>query len=240
MGRTARVSVVIPVYNGSYFLESCVVELRSYFAKRGVPYELLIAEDGSTDGSRALCRVLQSRYPEITLIQEEERLGRGESLRRAIRMATGDVILYTDVDMATDLRHMDTLIGHVTNGDDIVTGSRYLRGSHAERSIPRLVASRIYNRMVRILLDSHISDHQCGFKAFKREAALRLLPHVKSGHWFWDTEILVRAQIGGLRVSEIPVDWLESPADRSTVKLASDSFRFFSEILRLRMDLNSG
>jgi len=234
------VSVVVPVYNGGYFLQSCVTQLRSYFAEKGLPYELLIAEDGSTDESKALCQVLKDRYPEITLIQAQERLGRGESLQRAIRIAAGNVILYTDVDMATDLRHMDTVIGHVTNGDDIVTGSRYLPGSAAKRSFARLVASRIYNRIVRTLLDSHVSDHQCGFKAFKREAVLRLLPHVRSGHWFWDTEILVRGQISGLRVSEIPVDWVESPADRSTVKLAGDSFRFFCEVLRLRVELNSG
>jgi len=232
------ISVVIPVYNGSYYLERCIADLRAHFVKRGIPYELLIAEDGSTDGSKALCRELRARYPELTIVQAEERLGRGESLRRAIRAATGDVVLYTDVDMATDIRYLDPLIEHVTNGDDIATGSRYLHGSIARRRLPRLIASRAYNRMVRLLLDSHVTDHQCGFKAFKRQSILELLPYVKSGDWFWDTEILVRAQLRGFRVAEIPVEWAESPADRSTVKLASDSIRFFLEVLRLRSELN--
>lgn len=238
MSLQPKISVVIPVYNGSFYLESCVIDLRAHFTERGIPYELLIAEDGSTDGSKALCRELRARYPELTLIQAEERLGRGESLRRAIRAATGDVVLYTDVDMATDIRHLDALIEHVSNGDDIATGSRYLQGSLAKRSLPRLIASRAYNRMVRLLLNSHVRDHQCGFKAFKRDSILELLPQVKAGDWFWDTEILVRAQLGGFRVAEIPVEWAESPADRSTVKLASDSFRFFFEVLRLRSELN--
>ncbi len=233
------VSVVVPVYNGSYFLESCVTQLRDHFAERRTPYEILIAEDGSTDGSKALCRTLRDRYPEVTLLQDEARLGRGESLRRAIQAAHGDVVLYMDVDMATDLRYVDPLVASVTDGHDVATGSRYLPGSHAERRLPRLVASRVYNRMVRMLLDSEITDHQCGFKAFKKDAILRLLPEVESGDWFWDTEILVRAQLGGFRVEELPVEWSESPADQSTVRLAGDSVRFFFELLRLRSELNA-
>ena len=233
------VSAVVPVYNGSYFLDSCVSQLRGYLGQRGGPYEILIAEDGSTDGSKALCLKLHERYPEVTLIQAPVRLGRGESLRRAMSMAKGDIVLYMDVDMATDLRYLDPLIAHVANGHDVATGSRYLSGSHANRRLPRLVASLLYNRMVRLLLDSEITDHQCGFKAFKKRAVLALLPAVESGEWFWDTEILVRAQLQGMRVAEIPVDWTESPADRSTVKLARDSLRFFFEVLRLRGQLNA-
>lgn len=232
------VSVVVPVYNGSYFLESCVTQLREHFAERRTPYEILIAEDGSTDGSKNLCRALRDRFPEVSLLQDERRLGRGESLRRAIRAARGDIVLYMDVDMATDMRYLDPLIGSVADGHDVATGSRYLPGSHADRRLPRLVASRVYNRMVRALLGSEITDHQCGFKAFKKDAVLQLLPQVGSGDWFWDTEILVRAQLGGLRVQELPVEWSESPADRSTVRLASDSVRFFFELLRLRSELN--
>ena len=237
--RKPAVSVVVPVYNGSYFLESCVTQLREHFAERSTSYEILIAEDGSTDGSKALCRVLRDRFPEVTLLQDETRLGRGESLRRAIRAAQGGIVLYMDVDMATDLRYLDPLIASVADGHDIATGSRYLPGSHAERRLPRLVASRIYNRMVRSLLDSEITDHQCGFKAFKKDAILGLLPYVESGDWFWDTEILVRAQLSGLRVEELPVEWSESPADESTVRLASDSIRFFFELVRLRSELNA-
>ncbi len=233
-----EISVVVPVYNGSYFLESCVTQLRAHFAERGTAYEILIAEDGSTDGSKALCRVLRERFPEVTLLQDERRLGRGESLRRAIKAAKGRIVLYMDVDMATDFRHLDPLVDSVADGHDIATGSRYLPGSHAQRHLPRLVASRIYNRMVRMLLNSEITDHQCGFKAFKREAILQLLPQVESGDWFWDTEILVRAQLTGLRVQELPVDWTESPADQSSVRLAADSMRFFFELLRLRAELN--
>ncbi len=234
-----KVSVVVPVYNGSYFLESCVLQLRQYFSASGTPHEIIIAEDGSTDGSKALCRELKDRFPDIQLLMGAKRLGRGESLRRAIAAARGDVILYTDVDMATDLRHMGDLVREVSNGEDIVTGSRYLPGAQAERMLTRLVASRVYNRLVRLLLGSTLTDHQCGFKAFKRNAILRLLPEVKAEHWFWDTEILVRAQAEGLRVGEVPVQWSESEADQSTVRLMRDSMSFLSEIIRLKADLEA-
>ena len=124
------VSVVVPVYNGSYFLESCVTQLRGYFAERGTPCEIIIAEDGSTDGSKALCRDLKGRFPEIQLLMEPDRLGRGESLRRAIAASHGDVILYTDVDMATDIRHMDELIRGVSDGEDIVKPADSTGPSH--------------------------------------------------------------------------------------------------------------
>lgn len=232
--------MIVPVYNGSEYLRECVEDLRAHFRHGGTPYELIIAEDGSTDGSKALCKQLQAEYPDLRLIQDERRLGRGASLRRAIQETKGDVVVYTDVDMATDLTCMDHLIHQAANGADIVTGSRYLPDSRVERSLPRLVSSIVYNNLVQRLLDSRITDHQCGFKAFKREVALDLLPQVKSTHWFWDTEILVRAQRSGYRVSEIAIRWQEAKYGRSTVRLASDAAHFFSEILRLRAELESG
>jgi hypothetical protein len=114
-----------------------------------------------------------------------------------------------------------------------------LPGSSAERGFVRLTASLVYNRLVRSLLDSRLSDHQCGFKAFKRQVILDLLPQVKCTHWFWDTEILVRAQREGFRVMEIPVRWHESKPDKSTVKLADDVFHFLHEVIRLRQELYS-
>lgn len=235
--QTPSVFVVVPVYNGSFYLESCVSQLRSYFASRQLSYELIIAEDGSTDGSKALCRDLLTRFPDIRLLEASERLGRGESLRRAIQLAEAEIGLYTDVDMATDLTYMDDLIARVSDGEDIVTASRYLPESASQRVLPRLIASRVYNRLVRLLLGSQVTDHQCGFKAFKRKAILELLPTVKADHWFWDTEILVRAQLAGFRVGEVPVHWSEGPAEKSTVRLLRDSIRFMSELVRLKLEL---
>ncbi len=233
------VSVIVPVFNGSDYLTNCIDNVRSCFESQGAPYELIIAEDGSTDGTKALLKELTERDPSLKLIQDEHRLGRGASLCRAIQQTKGDVIVYTDVDMATDIGHLGQLITCVQDGADVATGSRYLPDSQATRSLPRLVSSLVYNDLARRLLASKLTDHQCGFKAFKRSVVLDLLPQVHSSHWFWDTEILVRAQRSGYRVKEIPVHWQESKYGKSTVKLASDSMHFMRDLLRLRDELET-
>ncbi len=232
-----RVSIVVPVYNGFSFLGRCIDELHLRLTRSVYDWELLIAEDGSTDGTKELCRKLKERYPDVKFLQEDLRLGRGESLRRTLQLATGDILLYSDVDMSTDLRHIGQLIDCIRKGADIVTGSRYLPGSWAERGLVRLFASRSYNALVRMTLGSRLTDHQCGFKAFRRSAILALMPKTKANHWFWDTEILIRAQHEGYRIVEIPVRWQETEPGKTTVRLARDTFTFLNEIRRLRGEL---
>lgn len=155
---------------------------------------------------------------------------------RAVERASGRYVVYVDVDLATDLAHLDELVAHVQNGSSISTGSRYARGSQTERKVSRFVTSLVYNSVVRLLLGSSLSDHQCGFKAFDRRALNRLLPHVNSHHWFWDTEVLVRAQAMGFKVAEVPVRWRES-SEGTTVRLFHDVPYFLRELIDLRKDL---
>lgn len=230
-------SVLVPVYNGAPYLESCLGALVSALTPKPYEWEIIVCEDGSTDGTKQLCEVLRTRYPQARFINSDRRLGRGGALSRAVEDAKGEILAYVDVDMATDARHLDALVHHAANGSDMVTGSRYLRGSTSRRTLGRLAYSRFYNGLIRLLFRSSIHDHQCGFKAFKREALEAVLPQVKSRHWFWDTEILVRAQAMGLRVSEIPVDWEENP-EHTTINLRKDVPYFLREIMALRKELS--
>ena len=234
---TVKVSVIIPVYNGAPYLETCLEKVRSHLIASGYAWEILVAEDGSTDGTKELCRKLRAQYPDVDFTNEDRRLGRGASLERSLMAATGDVMVYCDVDMATDPSHLDDLVSAILGGYDIVTGSRYLPESAVQRTPSRLIASRAYNALVRRLLGSKLSDHQCGFKAFKRDTVLGILPDVESRHWFWDTEVLVRAQHEGLLIAEIPVRWHESRNGKTTVRLVSDTVKFLEEVARLRRDL---
>jgi len=179
---------------------------------------------------------LKARYPQVRFINSGRRLGRGGALTRAAEEARGEILAYLDVDMATDARHLDELVAHASNGSDVVTGSRYLQGSRSRRTFGRLAYSKFYNRIVRLLFGSKIKDHQCGFKAFKREALEAVLPRVRSSHWFWDTEVLVRAQAMGMRVDEIPVDWEENP-EHTTINLRKDVPYFLREMMALRREL---
>ena len=225
-----EVTVVIPVYNDLYSLEIAIprsIEILSRITDR---FELIIAEDGSTDGCAELVRQYEQRDTRIHLLHSDERLGRGKALNRAIYESGGNIICYYDVDLATDMQHLPELIGAIHEGADIATGSRLMPGSDSVRTGGREIASRSYNFLVRLFLGSRIYDHQCGFKAFNKEYILPILPSIHSNHWFWDTEILVRTQRHGARICEFPVRWR---AGKGTTVKIKDVFEMGSSILRL-------
>jgi glycosyltransferase involved in cell wall biosynthesis len=225
-----EVTVVIPVYNDLYSLEIAIprsIEILSRITDR---FELIIAEDGSTDGCAGLVRQYEQRDTRIHLLHSDERLGRGKALNRAIYESGGNIICYYDVDLATDMQHLPELIGAIREGADIATGSRLMPGSDSVRTGGREIASRSYNFLVRLFLGSRIYDHQCGFKAFNKEYILPVLPSIHSNHWFWDTEILVRTQRHGARIREFPVRWR---AGKGTTVKIKDVFEMGSSILRL-------
>jgi len=225
-----EVTVVIPVYNDLYSLEIAIprsIEILSRITDR---FELIIAEDGSTDGCAELVRQYEQRDTRIHLLHSDERLGRGKALNRAIYESGGNIICYYDVDLATDMQHLPELIGAIREGADIATGSRLMPGSDSVRTGGREIASRSYNFLVRLFLGSRIYDHQCGFKAFNKEYILPILPSIHSNHWFWDTEILVRTQRHGARIREFPVRWR---AGKGTPVKVKDVFEMGSSILRL-------
>jgi glycosyltransferase involved in cell wall biosynthesis len=224
------VTVVIPVFNDLHALEIAVPRSIEILSRITSGFELIIAEDGSTDGSADFVRQYELRDPRIHLLHSDERLGRGKALNRAIYESKANIVCYYDVDLATDLQHLPELIGSIREGADIATGSRLMPGSDTLRSGGREIASRTYNFLVRFFLGSRIYDHQCGFKAFNKEHILPILPAIRSSHWFWDTEILVRTQRNGARISEFPVRWRAGKV--TTVKI-KDIFEMGSSILRL-------
>jgi glycosyltransferase AglD len=225
-----EVSAVIPVFNDRAALETAIP--LSLAALEGITpsFELIIAEDGSTDGTPEFVREKAAADPRVRLLHSDERQGRGRALNRAFREARGSIVCYYDADLATDLRHLGELIGAVRAGAEIATGSRLMPGSDVERTGERELASRAYNALVRLILGSRIHDHQCGFKAFRRDRILSLIPSVAAPHWFWDTEVLVRGQRAGYRVAEFPV--VGRTGKKTTVRL-KDVFEMGGAILTL-------
>ncbi|AKB73751.1 Dolichol-P-glucose synthetase [Methanosarcina lacustris Z-7289] len=146
------------------------------------------------------------------------------------------MLCYIDVDLATDMSYLEKLVRAVsTDGYDFATGSRIMPDSDAKRPFKREFASWGYNSLVRLLLHSKLYDHQCGFKAFRRGALFELLDDIENQHWFWDTELLVRAQQRGYRVLEFPVYWRHGGS--SKVNLVKDVLGMGSEIFRLWWEL---
>jgi len=225
-----EVTAIIPVFNDRKSLEIAIPASIKSLSEITPAFEILIAEDGSTDGSAELVTEYKKKEPRLSLLHSDERQGRGRALNRAIHEARGSIVCYYDVDLATDMHHLKELIGAIRQGYDISTGSRLMPDSDIVRTGGREIASRSYNSLVRLILGSRVFDHQCGFKAFNHEHILAILPTIRDNHWFWDTEILVRAQKQGYQVHEFPVHWR---AGKGTTVRIKDVFSMGSAIVRL-------
>lgn len=203
-----QISIIVPIHNDAAVLPSTLASLKKALGTTGKDYEILLAEDGSTDESQAVAERL--RMDDTILLHSPIRLGKGAAISAAIRAASAPVVVFTDADVSADLSVLPVLIREIENGADISVGSRLLADSGVVgRSTIRELSSRGYNLMVRLLFRTAIHDHQCGLKAFRKSSILPLLTEVKATSWFWDTELLIRAQAKALKVSEIPIHWVE-------------------------------
>lgn len=226
-----EVSIVLPAYNEADRIEDAVEKTIDFLKGIASTYEIIIAEDGSTDGTDKIASILSKKYPFVEHFHSDERLGRGRALRNAFENSRGKILAYMDVDLSTDIKHLKKLIDLIRGGYDIVTGSRMLPESKVERPFSRKIASSVYNFIVRFLFKTEIRDHQCGFKSFKRGPLLDLLNEVSASHWFWDTEILIRASRKKYRIKEISIEW--KYRKKTKVNLLTDTIKMFIEILKL-------
>jgi glycosyltransferase involved in cell wall biosynthesis len=232
--RRVELSAVLPAHNEVGKLEEAVRQTKQALADCCSSYELLVAEDGSTDGTAELASRIATEDPSVRHIHSDTRLGKGGALTRAFQSARGDILFFMDVDLSTDLAYLKPLINAIRDEHfDLAIGSRRLKGSVVTRSLKRGTMSAVYNALVRLILHSKLRDHQCGFKAGRTVVLLRLLTEIEDTHLFWDTELLVRAQRNGYRIKELPVHWEDKGAANTKVKAVSDSTKMFSNILRL-------
>ena len=204
------VSIVVPVHDEAATVranvEILLASLRADFPFR---FEVVVAENGSTDRTREIARALASEHDEVELVTLE-RKGRGGALRHAWSASAADVLCYMDVDLSTNLESLLPLVTPLLSGQsEVAIGTRLARRAHVRRRLKRELLSRGYNLIVRVLFRAGFSDAQCGFKAIRAGAARRLLPLVEDDGWFFDTELLLLAERNGLRIHEVAVDWIE-------------------------------
>ena len=210
-----KVQVVVPVYNEERRLARSLPVLHTYLTRR-LPWawEVVIAENGSTDRTPEVAAELAAKYEGVRVVRLPEP-GRGRALKAVWSEAEAEVVSYMDVDLATDLEAFARLIEPLAAGThEVAIGSRLMPGAQVARGWKREVCSRVYNRLVRLLLGTRFSDAQCGFKALRREAAQALLARVEDTGWFFDTELLVWAERLGYRIFELPVRWADDPDSR--------------------------
>src|SRR4051812_1126886 len=207
--------VVVPVHNEEAGLERSVRRLHTHLVETfPYPFRITIADNGSTDATLLVAETLQAALPDLQVVHIEG-TGRGRALRTAWSGSDAAVLAYMDVDLSTDLSALLPLVAPLISGhSDIAIGSRLAPGSRVVRGPRREFVSRGYNLLLRRALAARFTDAQCGFKAVRADVAARLLPMVEDTGWFFDTELLVLAERCGLRIAEVPVDWVDDPDSR--------------------------
>ena len=233
------VDVVIPVYNEERDLGPSVRRLHKFLTSR-FPFSaaITIADNASKDGTLAVAQGLAKELPRVRVLHLDAK-GRGRALRAAWLQSDAPVVAYMDVDLSTDLNALLPLVAPLLSGhSDLAIGSRLAHGARVKRGPKRELISRAYMLVLRLALGAHFSDAQCGFKAVRTSVARQLVPSVRDESWFFDTELLIRAQRAGPRVHEVPVDWTDDPDSRvAIVRTAIDDLR---GVWRLRFGSGSG
>jgi glycosyltransferase involved in cell wall biosynthesis len=226
------VDIVIPVHNERVTLEGSVRMLHGYLAATfPFSWQITIVDNASTDGTLQIARRLMYELAEVGAIHLPEK-GRGRALRTAWLASGAEVVAYMDVDLSTDLSALLPLVAPLMSShSDVAIGTRLHQGARVTRCAKRELISRGYNHLLRLALRARFTDAQCGFKALRAQAAHELLPLVADQGWFFDTELLVLAQRRGLRIHEVPVDWVEDTDSR--VEIVPTALADLRGVLRL-------
>lgn len=222
------VSVFVPAYNEEGIIGANILKLykKMLFLKRD--FDVYLVDDGSTDNTQKIGKAM-SKKPRFHYIRFDKGPSRRENLALAFRKSKKDIIMFIDADLSTSLDYLKKVLNKIDGGYDISIGSRY-SGIKPKRKLSRRIISAVYNLFLRLYFGSKVRDHQCGFKAFDRKCLLKLLDEMgydKSFHrgWFWDAELLIRAQNNSYSIAEVPVEWKSG---------ARSTFRFGVELKMLK------
>jgi putative flippase GtrA len=231
--------VVVPVYNEQVALGDSVRRLHRYLSEQfPFTFRITIADNASIDATPAVAAGLAQEFDEVRVCRLEQK-GRGRALHTVWSTSDAPVLAYMDVDLSTDLAALLPLVAPLISGhSDVAIGTRLSRGSRVVRGAKREVISRCYNLILRSTLSARFSDAQCGFKAIRSDVAQGLLPHVSDTGWFFDTELLVLAERSGLRIHEVPVDWIDDPDSR--VDIVATAVADLKGVARLLKGFASG
>ncbi len=233
------VEIVVPVFDEEADLARSIRLLHS-FLRTSFPFSfrITIADNASGDGTWDVARSLADGIPGVRAVRLDEK-GRGGALHAVWSASDAAVLAYMDVDLSTDLAALLPLVASVLSGhSDLAIGTRLSRSARVVRGPKRELISRCYNRLLRTALSARFSDAQCGFKAIRADRARSLLPLVHDTGWFFDTELLVLAERAGLRIHEVPVDWVDDPDSR--VDVVATAVADLKGVARLARGLATG
>ncbi len=230
-----HLSIVIPAFNEERRLPQTLETIAGFLNAKKYSSEVVVVDDCSQDRTRAVA--LAAGFPKsirVRVLSNARNRGKGASVRRGMAAARGEYVLFTDADLSTPIRDLDTLLSGMECGADVVIGSRAVPGAKVLTPQPwyREFMGKTFNRFVQSLVLPGLRDTQCGFKLFRRTAVRRIFPHVATPRFGFDVEVLYLARRGKLAIAELPVEWHNSLA--STVSPLKDSLTMFVDLFRIR------
>ena len=232
-----EISILLPAYNEALQIERCIREVERAVRSFSASYEIIVAEDGSTDGTENIAAKLSQSNPHLSLLHSPVRLGKGKAIKRALRSAKGKVIVFMDVDLATSLDFLPQIVKLAQTRGGMAIGSRHVKSARVKRRVSRTLCSLTYNLFVRGFFLDGVRDHQCGFKAMRREVAEVLLGKSESDGFFFDTEMILWCRKLGFPVTEVGVEWSETRKEGgSAVRLFSDATRLGLDLVKFRLN----
>jgi glycosyltransferase involved in cell wall biosynthesis len=230
-----EISILLPAFNEATQIEKCILEVEAAVRSFSKSYEIIVSEDGSTDGTDILVAQITEHNPNLFLLHSPSRLGKGKAIKNAVNFSRGRIITFMDVDLATNLECLPQLLKVVRKNGGMAIGSRHIKGSRVQRRVSRTLFSLTYNLAVRLLFLDRIHDHQCGFKTMSREVAESVLNVSKSDGYFFDTEVILRCKQLGFPVVEVAVQWAERNKGASKVNPVRDAGKMGLDLLAFRL-----
>lgn len=227
-----KLSIILPVKNQEENIKKNFASICNYLDK--YDSEIIVVESNSTDSSLPLLEELNKKYKFILYTTTGK--GEGKAIKEGVRIASGDIIGYFDMDLSVPLKFIDDVVRRFeSSDDDIVVGNKYLKQSKAQRTMVRLVVSRVFNGILRVVFNSRVGDHACGFKFYKASFIKTSILQVKDDRSFFDDEMLLLAQAKNAKIYELPVEFYES--GQTTLRF-NDILYILQKIIELRLRIN--
>jgi dolichyl-phosphate beta-glucosyltransferase len=229
-----RLSVVIPCYNEEQRLPQTVERIEHFLDARPEPYELILVDDGSADGTRKVMDTAAARNRSVRIVPLPQNRGKGRALAEGVKVSRGENVLVTDADLSTPIEELDKLQAALAAGAGVAIASRAIKGSHIELAQPlyRVAMGKVFNLIVQVVLLPGIWDTQCGFKLFRGDVAREVFPRLTTDGFGYDPEALYLAKKKGVRIAEVPVSWRNSAPTK--VMAFRSSLDMFMHVVRVR------
>lgn len=231
-------SIIIPLFNETRRLPKSIGLIFDFFKNNNQKTELIFVNDGSSDTTLELLHSYKKDY-DFKIISYEQNMGKGFAVRKGVLAATGDWVVFFDIDLATPLEEFNNLLNFIKPGDHIVLGSRRLKNSHIEKyeSSIRTFLGQGFTKLSNILVPG-VTDFTCGFKCFSKEAASKIFGVARIDRWGFDTELLYIAKLKKIPMREMPVVWAHDTDSRvSVIKAVVSSLK---ELIEMKMNQVKG